>query len=89
MDRKTAKRAMLVKINCINFMQLVVLNFYLRWLAPVSSRGAHVTRASRAKDKLSKQIWRRAAFFMLGYFCPVLNETVSTSTTFINSLCPR
>ena len=23
----------------------------LRWLAPVSSRGAHVTRASRAKDK--------------------------------------
>ena len=31
-------------------------------------------RNSREKDKKSKQIWRRAAFFVLGYFCPVLNE---------------
>ena len=31
-------------------------------------------RNSREKDKKSKQIWRRAAFFVLGYFSPVLNE---------------
>ena len=31
-------------------------------------------RNSREKDKKSKQIWRRAAFFVLVYFCPVLNE---------------
>ena len=29
---------------------------------------------AREKDKKSKQIWRRATFFVLGYFCPVLNE---------------
>ena len=28
----------------------------------------------REKDKKSKQIWPRAAFFVLGYFSPVLNE---------------
>ena len=26
------------------------------------------------KDEKSKQIWRRAAFFMLDYFCPLLKE---------------
>ena len=31
-------------------------------------------KEAREKDKKSKQIWRRAAFFVLGYFCPVLNE---------------
>ena len=57
----------------------------LRWLVPVSSRGeqvaivchareARVKEARDLKDKTSKQIWRRAAFFVLGYFCPVLDE---------------
>ena len=76
----------------------------LRWLGPGSSRGdtslscvtrerhAKEARNSREKDKKSKQIWRRAAFFVLGYFCPCLNEIrVSmqdciTSTTSVNSL---
>ena len=31
-------------------------------------------KEAREKDKKSNQKWRRAAFFVLGYFCPVLNE---------------
>ena len=76
-----------------------------RWLVPVSSRGYHVTivrhagetrdKEAREKDKKSKQIWRRAAFFVLGYFCPVLNEIrvyprlYLISTTSVNSLYSR
>ena len=39
-----------------------------------------VTNEGRAKeardlkDEKSKQIWRHGAFFVLGYFCPVLNK---------------
>ena len=45
-----------------------------RHVTIVRHTGETRDKEAREKDKKSKQIWRRAAFFVLGYFCPVLNE---------------
>ena len=73
----------------ISDARCITARIALRWLVPVSSRGdtsllcvtrerhaikRHETHEKKTRNQNKYTVWRHAAFFVLGYYCPVLNE---------------